>query len=220
MALVDHMLANGVHALVLLALPVTEEADIADGDLLGEVEKETLEVDEVFAVRDEEAVGELHVLDERLGRLARMRAEEARRRGEPRSGVGDLGIDRLLNLLLGGVDGDGERRRRSVVRGGSGGGRIRVVRGDKIRRRRLNERDVARRRGRSSRRRRGSRNSSFLDRGKMRIARAGGVVRGNLVRGLLGEGESATKKPCRLLDLGVAVLLGLDVSPISSLRGE
>jgi len=109
--LVDHVLPHSIHALVLLSLPVAVETDVSDRDLLTQVEDESRDVDEVLLIRNEESMSESHVLERILLRLSSVRAEETRRRREPRSSESDFGVDRLGDLLLGSVGIDGECRR-------------------------------------------------------------------------------------------------------------
>lgn len=102
--LVDHVLPDGLERAVLLALAVAAEADVSDRHLLSEVEQQTGQVDEVLAVGDKKSVLLLHV----LGRLVLVLergdvAEQARRRRESQSGVGNLSVDRVGQFLLGRV---------------------------------------------------------------------------------------------------------------------
>lgn len=104
MRLVNHVLPDGLERAVLLALAVAAEADVSDRHLLSEIKQQTGKVDKVLAVGDEETVLLLHV----LGRLVLVLergdvAEQARRRRESQSGVGNLSVDRVGQLLLGRV---------------------------------------------------------------------------------------------------------------------
>jgi hypothetical protein len=233
MTLVNHVLPDSLHALVLLPLPVAVKTDVSDSDLLREVEDETGQVDKVLAIGNEEAMGELHVADGVLGcGKGLMGAKEARGRGKTGSGESDSGVDGRLDGLLVSVFGDGEGGSGSGGGSGSSGGggsgrvvgimqgliggvdgSVGVVRRNEVGRSGLNERS----------------RSGLVFRSSGRVGGRGSrVERGDLARcrgfsrGLLGRGskEGATEKTSGLLELGVSMLLGLDVGSVRSLRGK
>ena len=214
--LVDHMLPHGVHALVLLPLPVAVETDVSDGDLLTQVEDESRDVDEVLLIRNEESMSESHVLEGIFLRLSSVRAEETRRWREPRSSESDFGVDRLGDLLLRSVGFDGERRRCGGSRDGLVGG-VGVEGGDDGSGGGLDEGSGScggggvGRTGSGSGSRGGRRRSG---------SRSGRIVRGDLVLLDFRGEQTSLKKSCGFLEFDVSMLLGLDVSSVSSLGGE
>lgn len=157
MTLINHMLPNGLHALVLLSFAVAVQANVADGDLLREVEDQPRQVVEVLLVGNEEPMRQLHVRD-RLGRRSErcVRAEKARRRCQTRSSKRDSSVNGRLDRLIVGIFRNRKRRSSRAGRGrtssfvvigvgckglvGGVNGCVRIVRRDEVDRRRLDER--------------------------------------------------------------------------------